>query len=145
MARHKHLINSLYIKKKGLIYYINQLILRCSFCLLGTLLTTPSPAPVAPHPVTMATYRPPGTPSYSYVPPQWWRVGQREYDTWTPLGNSSDSSLKAYPDLNVVLLCAVLSAGHKTVDMHSHSTPVFFAIGEELPCQCLPPVTLLPA
>ncbi|XP_029004005.1 myelin-associated neurite-outgrowth inhibitor isoform X1 [Betta splendens] len=37
----------------------------------GTLLTTPSPAPVAPHPVSMATYRPPGTPSYSYVPPQW--------------------------------------------------------------------------
>ncbi|CAN9506473.1 unnamed protein product [Ophioblennius macclurei] len=37
----------------------------------GTLLTTPSPAPVAPHPVTMPTYRPPGTPSYSYVPPQW--------------------------------------------------------------------------
>ncbi|CAL9697702.1 unnamed protein product [Knipowitschia caucasica] len=35
----------------------------------GTLLTTPSPAPVAPHP--MQTYRPPGTPSYSYVPPQW--------------------------------------------------------------------------
>ncbi|XP_056220577.1 myelin-associated neurite-outgrowth inhibitor isoform X4 [Seriola aureovittata] len=37
----------------------------------GTLLTTPSPAPVAPHQVTMPTYRPPGTPSYSYVPPQW--------------------------------------------------------------------------
>ncbi|KAJ0023067.1 hypothetical protein NQD34_015201 [Periophthalmus magnuspinnatus] len=37
----------------------------------GTLLTTPSPAPVAPHPVTMPTYRPAGTPSYSYVPPQW--------------------------------------------------------------------------
>uniref|UniRef100_A0A3Q2TPA3 Family with sequence similarity 168 member B n=1 Tax=Fundulus heteroclitus TaxID=8078 RepID=A0A3Q2TPA3_FUNHE len=37
----------------------------------GTLLTSPSPAPVAHHPVTMPTYRPPGTPSYSYVPPQW--------------------------------------------------------------------------
>ncbi|XP_070708964.1 myelin-associated neurite-outgrowth inhibitor isoform X1 [Pempheris klunzingeri] len=37
----------------------------------GTLLTTPSPAPVAPHQVTMPTYRTPGTPSYSYVPPQW--------------------------------------------------------------------------
>ncbi|XP_072306634.1 myelin-associated neurite-outgrowth inhibitor [Eucyclogobius newberryi] len=37
----------------------------------GTLLTTPSPAPVAPHSVTMPTYRPPGTPSYSYVPSQW--------------------------------------------------------------------------
>ncbi|XP_056155098.1 myelin-associated neurite-outgrowth inhibitor isoform X2 [Lampris incognitus] len=37
----------------------------------GTLLTTHSPAPVAPHPVTMPTYRPPGTPTYSYVPPQW--------------------------------------------------------------------------
>lgn len=38
---------------------------------LGTLLTTHSPAPVAPHPVTMPTYRAPGTPTYSYVPPQW--------------------------------------------------------------------------
>uniref|UniRef100_A0A668RZW9 Family with sequence similarity 168 member B n=1 Tax=Oreochromis aureus TaxID=47969 RepID=A0A668RZW9_OREAU len=37
----------------------------------GTLLTTPSPAPVAPHPVTMPTYRPPGTPSYSYVNKRW--------------------------------------------------------------------------
>ncbi|KAM6978006.1 myelin-associated neurite-outgrowth inhibitor [Aplochiton taeniatus] len=37
----------------------------------GTLLTTHSPAPVAPHPVTMPTYRPPGTPTYSYVTPQW--------------------------------------------------------------------------
>ncbi|XP_038160199.1 myelin-associated neurite-outgrowth inhibitor isoform X2 [Cyprinodon tularosa] len=37
----------------------------------GTLLTSPSPAPVAHHQVTMPTYRPPGTPSYSYVPPQW--------------------------------------------------------------------------
>lgn len=41
------------------------------FVLSGTLLTTPSPAPVAPHQVTMPTYRTPGTPSYSYVPPQW--------------------------------------------------------------------------
>lgn len=45
------------------------------FVLSGTLLTTPSPAPVAPHQVTMPTYRPPGTASYSYVPPQWWREG----------------------------------------------------------------------
>lgn len=37
----------------------------------GTLLTSPSPAPVTPHQVTMPTYRTPGTPSYSYVPPQW--------------------------------------------------------------------------
>nr|XP_057916240.1 myelin-associated neurite-outgrowth inhibitor [Doryrhamphus excisus] len=39
----------------------------------GTLLSTPSPAPaaLAPHPVTMPTYRPAGTHSYSYVPPQW--------------------------------------------------------------------------
>uniref|UniRef100_A0A3B5L6Q9 Family with sequence similarity 168 member B n=1 Tax=Xiphophorus couchianus TaxID=32473 RepID=A0A3B5L6Q9_9TELE len=37
----------------------------------GTLLTSPSPAPVAPHQVTMPTYRAPGTPSYSYVPSQW--------------------------------------------------------------------------
>uniref|UniRef100_A0A8C1G518 Myelin-associated neurite-outgrowth inhibitor n=1 Tax=Cyprinus carpio TaxID=7962 RepID=A0A8C1G518_CYPCA len=36
----------------------------------GTLLTTHSPSPVAPHP-SMPTYRPPGTPTYSYVPPQW--------------------------------------------------------------------------
>ncbi|XP_034067909.1 myelin-associated neurite-outgrowth inhibitor isoform X5 [Gymnodraco acuticeps] len=39
--------------------------------LKGTLLTTQSPASVNPHQVTMPTYRPPGTPSYSYVPPQW--------------------------------------------------------------------------
>nr|XP_045007001.1 myelin-associated neurite-outgrowth inhibitor isoform X1 [Jaculus jaculus] len=37
----------------------------------GTLLTAHSPAPVAPHPVTVPTYRAPGTPTYSYVPPQW--------------------------------------------------------------------------
>ncbi|XP_035277638.1 myelin-associated neurite-outgrowth inhibitor isoform X3 [Anguilla rostrata] len=37
----------------------------------GTLLTTHSPGPVPPHQVTMPTYRPPGTPTYSYVPPQW--------------------------------------------------------------------------
>lgn len=37
----------------------------------GTLLTTHSPTPVPPHPVTVPTYRPPGTPTYSYVPPQW--------------------------------------------------------------------------
>lgn len=41
------------------------------FFILGTLLTTHSPTPVAPHPVTMPTYRAPGTPTYSYVPPQW--------------------------------------------------------------------------
>ncbi|XP_036739880.2 myelin-associated neurite-outgrowth inhibitor isoform X1 [Manis pentadactyla] len=38
---------------------------------LGTLLTAHSPTPVAPHPVTVPTYRAPGTPTYSYVPPQW--------------------------------------------------------------------------
>ncbi|XP_059975267.1 LOW QUALITY PROTEIN: myelin-associated neurite-outgrowth inhibitor [Mesoplodon densirostris] len=38
----------------------------------GTLLTAAhSPTPVAPHPVTVPTYRAPGTPTYSYVPPQW--------------------------------------------------------------------------
>ncbi|CAD7670643.1 unnamed protein product [Nyctereutes procyonoides] len=37
----------------------------------GTLLTAHSPTPVAPHPVTVPTYRAPGTPTYSYVPPQW--------------------------------------------------------------------------
>ncbi|KAG8580582.1 hypothetical protein GDO81_007351 [Engystomops pustulosus] len=37
----------------------------------GTLLTTHSPTPVAPHQVTMPAYRPPGTPTYSYVPTQW--------------------------------------------------------------------------
>ncbi|XP_055427828.1 myelin-associated neurite-outgrowth inhibitor isoform X3 [Bubalus kerabau] len=36
-----------------------------------TLLTAHSPTPVAPHPVTVPTYRAPGTPTYSYVPPQW--------------------------------------------------------------------------
>lgn len=39
----------------------------------------------------------------------------------------------------------VLSAGQTMIDMHSHSTPVFFAIGEDLLCRRLPPVTLLPA
>ncbi|CAL8322535.1 unnamed protein product [Boreogadus saida] len=34
----------------------------------GTLMTTHSPAGVQPHQVT---YRPPGTPTYSYVPQQW--------------------------------------------------------------------------
>ncbi|XP_030072732.1 myelin-associated neurite-outgrowth inhibitor isoform X2 [Microcaecilia unicolor] len=34
----------------------------------GALLTAHSPTPVAPHQVT---YRAPGTPAYSYVPPQW--------------------------------------------------------------------------
>ncbi|XP_058141276.1 myelin-associated neurite-outgrowth inhibitor-like [Dasypus novemcinctus] len=38
----------------------------------GTLLTARSPTPVAPHPVTVPTYRAPGTPTYSDVPPQWW-------------------------------------------------------------------------
>ncbi|XP_068437328.1 myelin-associated neurite-outgrowth inhibitor [Clinocottus analis] len=37
----------------------------------GTLLTTQSPASVNPHQVSMPTYRHPGTPGYSYVPPQW--------------------------------------------------------------------------
>lgn len=37
----------------------------------GTLLTAHSPTPVAPHPVTVPTYRGPGMPAYSYVPPQW--------------------------------------------------------------------------
>ncbi|XP_029611010.1 myelin-associated neurite-outgrowth inhibitor [Salmo trutta] len=36
----------------------------------GTLLTH-SPNPLAPHQVPMPTYRHPGTPTYSYVPPQW--------------------------------------------------------------------------
>lgn len=37
----------------------------------GTLLTAHSPTPVAQHQVTMPAYRPPGTPTYSYVPTQW--------------------------------------------------------------------------
>ncbi|TEA35563.1 hypothetical protein DBR06_SOUSAS8910041, partial [Sousa chinensis] len=41
----------------------------------GTLLTAHSPTPVAPHPVTVPTYRAPGTPTYSYVPPQWFVDG----------------------------------------------------------------------
>uniref|UniRef100_A0A8K9V2X6 Myelin-associated neurite-outgrowth inhibitor n=1 Tax=Oncorhynchus mykiss TaxID=8022 RepID=A0A8K9V2X6_ONCMY len=36
----------------------------------GTLLTH-SPNPLAPHQVAMPPYRHPGTPTYSYVPPQW--------------------------------------------------------------------------
>ncbi|KAM6945959.1 protein FAM168A isoform 2-T2 [Aplochiton taeniatus] len=37
----------------------------------GTLLTTPQHPPMAGHPVTVPTYRPQGTPGYSYVPPHW--------------------------------------------------------------------------
>ncbi|XP_069069823.1 myelin-associated neurite-outgrowth inhibitor isoform X3 [Pleurodeles waltl] len=33
--------------------------------------TTMAMSAVAPHQVTMPTYRAPGTPTYSYVPPQW--------------------------------------------------------------------------
>ncbi|KAJ3591041.1 hypothetical protein NHX12_008988 [Muraenolepis orangiensis] len=37
----------------------------------GTLLTTPQHPPLGAHPVTVPTYRPQGTPGYSYVPPHW--------------------------------------------------------------------------
>ncbi|XP_031429566.1 protein FAM168A isoform X3 [Clupea harengus] len=37
----------------------------------GTLLTTPQHNPMGAHPVTVPTYRPQGTPGYSYVPPHW--------------------------------------------------------------------------
>ncbi|KAK7883271.1 hypothetical protein WMY93_029445 [Mugilogobius chulae] len=37
----------------------------------GTLLTTPQHPPIGAHPVTVPTYRPQGTPGYSYVPPHW--------------------------------------------------------------------------
>ncbi|XP_041088939.1 protein FAM168A isoform X1 [Polyodon spathula] len=37
----------------------------------GTLLTTPQHTPIGPHPVSVPTYRPQGTPGYSYVPPHW--------------------------------------------------------------------------
>ncbi|CAG6004458.1 unnamed protein product [Menidia menidia] len=37
----------------------------------GTLLTTPQHPPMGAHPVTVPTYRPQGTPGYSYVPPHW--------------------------------------------------------------------------
>ncbi|KAM9480805.1 protein FAM168A isoform 2-T2 [Clarias gariepinus] len=37
----------------------------------GTLLTTPQHTPIGAHPVTVPTYRPQGTPGYSYVPPHW--------------------------------------------------------------------------
>uniref|UniRef100_A0AAY4DDJ7 Uncharacterized protein n=1 Tax=Denticeps clupeoides TaxID=299321 RepID=A0AAY4DDJ7_9TELE len=41
------------------------------FSVSGTLLTTPQHTPIGPHPVTVPTYRPQGTPGYSYVPPHW--------------------------------------------------------------------------
>ena len=53
--------------------------LRCLLFPLGTLLTAHSPTPVAPHPVTVPTYRAPGTPTYSYVPPQWWSPCKRKW------------------------------------------------------------------
>uniref|UniRef100_A0A671TG59 Family with sequence similarity 168 member A n=1 Tax=Sparus aurata TaxID=8175 RepID=A0A671TG59_SPAAU len=37
----------------------------------GTLLTTPQHPQIGGHPVTVPTYRPQGTPGYSYVPPHW--------------------------------------------------------------------------
>ncbi|MBN3309542.1 F168A protein, partial [Amia calva] len=37
----------------------------------GTLLTTPQHTPIGAHPVSVPTYRPQGTPGYSYVPPHW--------------------------------------------------------------------------
>ncbi|XP_048836623.1 protein FAM168A isoform X2 [Brienomyrus brachyistius] len=37
----------------------------------GTLLTTPQHHTIGAHPVTVPTYRPQGTPGYSYVPPHW--------------------------------------------------------------------------
>ncbi|XP_043120802.1 protein FAM168A isoform X5 [Puntigrus tetrazona] len=37
----------------------------------GTLLTTPQHTQIGAHPVTVPTYRPQGTPGYSYVPPHW--------------------------------------------------------------------------
>ncbi|XP_056297684.1 protein FAM168A isoform X4 [Pseudoliparis swirei] len=37
----------------------------------GTLLTTPQHAQIGGHTITMPTYRPQGTPGYSYVPPHW--------------------------------------------------------------------------
>lgn len=52
--------------------------------LLGTLLTAHSPTPVAPHAVTVPTYRAPGTPTYSYVPPQWW--SHANVSDWRSLG-----------------------------------------------------------
>uniref|UniRef100_A0A671L2B2 Protein FAM168A-like n=1 Tax=Sinocyclocheilus anshuiensis TaxID=1608454 RepID=A0A671L2B2_9TELE len=36
-----------------------------------TLLTTPQHTQIGAHPVTVPTYRPQGTPGYSYVPPHW--------------------------------------------------------------------------
>ncbi|XP_043928145.1 protein FAM168A isoform X2 [Protopterus annectens] len=37
----------------------------------GTLLTTPQHTSIGPHAVSMPTYRPQGTPAYSYVAPHW--------------------------------------------------------------------------
>ncbi|XP_064414076.1 protein FAM168A isoform X2 [Latimeria chalumnae] len=37
----------------------------------GTLLTTPQHTPIGAHPVSVPTYRPQGTPAYSYVPSHW--------------------------------------------------------------------------
>lgn len=76
----------------------------CSLCghffFLGTLLTTQSPASVAPHQVTMPTYRHPGTPGYGYVPPQWWREGHASMLFWDLLGCISliwfSDSLRAF-------------------------------------------------
>ena len=68
------------------IFHLRMEDIECVLWFTGTLLTTHSPAGVQPHQVT---YRPPGTPTYSYVPQQWWmnsRVSPLHYRR-TPVVN----------------------------------------------------------
>uniref|UniRef100_A0ACB8FFF8 Uncharacterized protein n=1 Tax=Sphaerodactylus townsendi TaxID=933632 RepID=A0ACB8FFF8_9SAUR len=43
----------------------------------GTLLTTPQHTAIGAHPVSVPTYRAQGAPTYSYVPPHWFKVNHR--------------------------------------------------------------------
>lgn len=105
-----------------------------SLCFSGTLLTTQSPASVAPHQVTMPTYRHPGTPSYSYVPPQWWKEESvsRLFFLFFPNCTKVRYGFMVFACIQHVccFLCCLQMyistcfspAGQKMVDMHSHSS-----------------------
>ncbi|XP_034428548.1 myelin-associated neurite-outgrowth inhibitor isoform X1 [Hippoglossus hippoglossus] len=75
---------------------------------------------------------------------------------WDFVDNSITSICCPPPDAHIsdsrhtqlqLRAAAVVKRGKRQemVDMHSHSTPVFFALGEDLLCQSLQPVTPLPA
>ncbi|GLD55068.1 myelin-associated neurite-outgrowth inhibitor isoform X1 [Lates japonicus] len=126
--------------------------------------SSPSPYPAAVYPVrsTYAQQNPYAQaliPSQQqgtyYTQPLWDHHG---HVCWNFVDNSITSACRPPPchDAHVsaswhtqlqLRAPAVVKRGkrQRMVDMHSHSTPVFFALGEDLICQRLQPVTLLPA